>query len=84
MAGDAGIAYRVAMSNEFFNQEAGVNRVAVASPCIGICRIGVHEHCVGCGRDLDEITAWSRASEALRRTICARAAARLLQKPEPV
>jgi predicted Fe-S protein YdhL (DUF1289 family) len=54
----------------------------VASPCTKICRIGVHGHCVGCGRDLDEIMVWSRAAVPLKRLIRARAAARLLDHPD--
>jgi uncharacterized protein len=36
--------------------------VAVASPCIDICRLDAKGVCVGCRRTLDEIAEWSRAS----------------------
>ncbi|MFT4046847.1 MAG: DUF1289 domain-containing protein [Solimonas sp.] len=49
----------------------------IASPCTRVCRIGARGHCVGCGRDLDEIVAWPQASDAQKRAIRARAAARL-------
>ena len=48
----------------------------VASPCIGICRLDERALCVGCGRSLDEIAEWSRATEERRRVIVAAARAR--------
>jgi len=50
--------------------------VAVASPCIDICRLDAKGVCVGCRRTLDEIAEWSRASEARRREILRNVAAR--------
>jgi predicted Fe-S protein YdhL (DUF1289 family) len=61
---------------------AGTARDDVASPCTKICRIGAHGHCVGCGRDLDEIMVWSRAAAPLKRLIRERAAARLHDHPD--
>jgi len=55
--------------------------VDVESPCVKICRIGTHGHCTGCGRDLDEIMAWPRASRALKLAIRERAAMRLQDHP---
>jgi uncharacterized protein len=51
----------------------------VASPCISVCVLdpagsGV---CVGCGRSLDEIAAWSELSNAERRAVIARLPQRL-------
>jgi uncharacterized protein len=43
--------------------------VPVASPCVDICRLDAQGLCVGCRRTIDEITEWSRASEARRREI---------------
>lgn len=45
--------------------------MTVPSPCIDVCRIkrGV---CRGCLRTLDEIAAWSTASDADKRRILAR------------
>ncbi|WP_051361889.1 DUF1289 domain-containing protein [Solimonas soli] len=54
----------------------------VESPCTRICRIGAQGHCVGCGRDLDEIVAWPRAGRALKLAIRERAAARLREHPD--
>ena len=50
-----------------------------ASPCIQICRVeaGI---CRGCGRTLDEITRWPRATPLVKRIILAAAKARL--RPE--
>jgi predicted Fe-S protein YdhL (DUF1289 family) len=42
---------------------------AVASPCVDICRLDAEGLCVGCRRTIEEITEWSRASEARRREI---------------
>jgi len=41
----------------------------VPSPCIDVCRLDARGWCVGCRRTIDEITEWSRASEARRRDI---------------
>jgi uncharacterized protein len=41
-----------------------------ASPCVGICRLDKRrERCVGCGRTLAEIAAWTSLSEAEQRAI---------------
>lgn len=40
------------------------------SPCVGFCQLradGVH--CEGCLRTIDEIAAWSSASEAYKRSV---------------
>ncbi|QDX26657.1 DUF1289 domain-containing protein [Sphingomonas suaedae] len=47
---------------------------AVASPCIGVCRIGQDDVCQGCRRTLEEIADWSIASDDRRRAILARIA----------
>jgi uncharacterized protein len=41
----------------------------VVSPCVDICRLDPQGLCVGCRRSIEEITEWSRASEARRREI---------------
>lgn len=61
------------------NPERLLPGTEVPSPCTGVCRIGARGHCVGCGRDLNEIATWGRARDAERRDIRARAAARLQQ-----
>lgn len=44
----------------------------IASPCINICRMDAQTGlCSGCFRTIDEITTWSRCSEARRREILA-------------
>ena len=49
----------------------------VASPCILVCVMDLGTGwCLGCHRTLDEIAGWRDASEAERRAILARAAAR--------
>lgn len=44
---------------------------AVASPCVDVCRMegGL---CAGCLRTLEEIAAWSQASDEDRRAVLAR------------
>ena len=42
---------------------------AAKSPCIDVCRLDARGLCIGCRRTIDEITEWSRASEARRREI---------------
>jgi len=39
---------------------------AVLSPCVGVCALGADGLCQGCLRNVDEIAAWSRLSDAER------------------
>jgi len=39
---------------------------AVLSPCVGICSLDADGLCQGCLRNVDEIAAWSRLSDAER------------------
>ena len=49
---------------------AGATEAPVLSPCIGVCAMDAASgFCLGCLRTIDEIAAWSRASEATRRAI---------------
>lgn len=49
----------------------------VPSPCINLCQLDRNGlHCRGCFRSLDEIAAWSRASNDEKRAIVAAAARR--------
>ena len=41
----------------------------VPSPCIDVCRLDARGLCIGCRRTIEEITEWSRASDARRREI---------------
>lgn len=56
---------------------------AVASPCVGICRVDGEDMCVGCGRLIGEIVEWTRVSEARRRDIVTVAAGRLSRSVAP-
>jgi predicted Fe-S protein YdhL (DUF1289 family) len=49
----------------------------VESPCIKVCLLDRHNVCVGCGRTLDEIAAWSRLTAEEQRAVCSVAAERL-------
>jgi uncharacterized protein len=48
----------------------------VASPCVRNCCLDEQDICLGCGRSLEEITAWGGSSEPERRAILERAARR--------
>lgn len=50
------------------------------SPCLDICSLDLSdEYCIGCGRSLDEIAGWLKASEAERRVIVDKLPERLLR-----
>ena len=51
----------------------------VPSPCVSVCVLDPAgtSVCVGCGRTLDEVAAWSEMSNAERRDVVARCPARL-------
>jgi predicted Fe-S protein YdhL (DUF1289 family) len=40
---------------------------AVASPCVGVCRLDDNQICIGCGRHIVEITYAGVAAERARR-----------------
>ena len=48
----------------------------IASPCVRNCCLDEQDICLGCGRSLAEITAWSGSSDHERRAILERAARR--------
>lgn len=49
----------------------------VSSPCVSICVLdATGQQCLGCERTLEEIAAWSSMSDAARRAVIARLAAR--------
>lgn len=50
------------------------------SPCIKVCRLDAEDVCIGCGRTLAEIAAWSRMSRDEQREVCEAAAQRLRAK----
>jgi len=41
----------------------------VESPCIQVCTLDAQQICVGCGRSLAEIAAWSRMSAQEKRAV---------------
>ena len=45
----------------------------IASPCTNVCRMHpATGWCEGCARTIDEIIAWSRATDAVKQQILAR------------
>jgi len=60
-------------------ERQGAPAPVVGSPCISVCILdpaGTNV-CIGCGRTLDEVAAWSTLSNAQRRDVVARCPARL-------
>ncbi len=59
----------------------------VASPCVSVCALDDADICIGCQRNVDEITRWSRMDNRERRqvlSLClerARANGQLLLEP---
>jgi uncharacterized protein len=49
--------------------DAALSESPVPSPCVDICRLDDRGLCIGCRRTIDEISEWSRASDARRRQI---------------
>lgn len=57
----------------------------VPSPCRNICVMhGPSGLCVGCGRTLDEIAAWSVLDDAAKRAVWAQLPARVASLPDDV
>lgn len=48
----------------------------VESPCISVCQVNGDEVCLGCGRTIDEITAWRELSDAEKAQVLELAAER--------
>lgn len=51
------------------------------SPCVRNCCLDDHDVCLGCGRTLDEIRAWTSLSEPQRRQVLEKAELRRQQFP---
>jgi uncharacterized protein len=43
----------------------------VASPCVQICALDDEDICIGCQRNVAEITRWSRMDDGERRQVLA-------------
>jgi predicted Fe-S protein YdhL (DUF1289 family) len=57
----------------------------VASPCIEVCELDTaRDVCTGCGRSLEEIAEWSRATNPRRREIRRLAQQRLATRNQNV
>lgn len=55
----------------------------VASPCVRLCTLNPQDICVGCGRTLDDIKAWSQMTPQQQADCVARAAQRLPEVRHP-
>jgi uncharacterized protein len=51
-----------------------------ASPCVRNCCLDDDNVCLGCGRSLDEIVAWSAAGDAQKRAILERSRVRATER----
>jgi predicted Fe-S protein YdhL (DUF1289 family) len=49
-----------------------------------MCTLGDDDVCLGCGRTLDDITAWTKMSEPDKAACVARARERLVAKGRPL
>lgn len=56
----------------------------VPSPCVRLCTLDEHDVCVGCGRTIDDITAWSKMSDEDKTACVQRARASLQQMGRPL
>ena len=59
-------------------------RSKLASPCVRNCCLDENDICLGCGRELDEITGWNAASESEKQDILKRAQQRLVARSKQV
>ena len=59
-----------------------VETPAVTSPCIGYCQLSEASICLGCYRNISEITAWTAADEDEQKLMLAQAAKRKKQAEE--
>jgi len=63
-----------------------ISDAPILSPCINVCQVDVaHGWCTGCLRTLEEIANWAQSSNAEKRAVLDRLAARrrALHGPEP-
>ncbi|MFI4981936.1 MAG: DUF1289 domain-containing protein [Nevskiales bacterium] len=51
----------------------------VPSPCIDVCSLDGKDICLGCGRHIDEIVAWSNSAPEVKLRIVTAARERLAQ-----
>jgi predicted Fe-S protein YdhL (DUF1289 family) len=47
-----------------------------ASPCIQVCTLDDDQVCIGCGRTVDDIIAWTRLTDTEKWTVLAQSAER--------
>jgi predicted Fe-S protein YdhL (DUF1289 family) len=56
----------------------------IESPCKRVCTLDpATDHCLGCGRSLAEITAWTRMTDAERTQVMTDCAGRLAARRRP-
>lgn len=69
---DSFIQFRVPTLLDFANRlltGLSANGPTVQSPCVGICELDEGQFCVGCGRNLEEISRWGSMGERERQDI---------------
>ena len=55
------------------------NQPSIDSPCVRNCCLDGNDICMGCGRHIEEILQWHRASNSEREAILMRASARRMK-----
>jgi len=70
----------------FGRRERGLEEVmTLETPCTRICTLDPRsEHCIGCGRSLQEITQWTRLSADERSRVMQRLPERLARLRRPI
>jgi predicted Fe-S protein YdhL (DUF1289 family) len=53
-----------------------------ASPCIQVCTLDDDQVCIGCGRTVDDIIAWTRLSDEEKWTVLAQSAERRTERAQ--
>lgn len=53
--------------------------MTVESPCVKLCQLDTNKVCVGCKRTAEEITVWTKITDAERQKILENIKARLAQ-----
>lgn len=52
------------------------------SPCIQVCTLDDDQVCIGCGRNIDEVIAWTRLTDAQKWVVLTQSAQRKAQREQ--
>jgi uncharacterized protein len=62
------------------SQPAEKMNAAPSSPCVSVCKLDRSNMCIGCGRLLSEVAAWSRLTMEEQQNVRELAARRLRER----